>query len=144
MTPADSGLERHKVSKGITGYDEGLFKRRVEKSREHVRQVMILFLKFENKRFDRDIEMLGQGFLEADELQADPVAIVERVDLVDTILEMNLILVDDSRIGGTSVGNDINVLELQMGLLKGEGDCGEGDSGGKLDAVVPFFFGSGD
>jgi hypothetical protein len=56
---------------------------------------------------------------------------------------MDLILIDDSCVGGTGVGNDINVLELQMGLLKGEGNGGEGDPGGKFNAVVALFFGSG-
>jgi len=116
VAPSDPRFQRDKVSKSIARDDDGLLERRVKKPRKHVGEMMILFLKFENQGLDRHLEMLGKGFLEIDQLQVDAVAIVERIDLVDAILKVDLVFVNDSCICGARVGDDVNIFELQICL----------------------------
>ncbi len=95
-----------------------------------MREVVILFLNFEHQALDRNIKMLGQGFLEIDQLQIDAVAIVKRIDLVDAILKMDLVLAHNSGIGGAGVGDDVDIIEFQIGLLETKSDGVKVDAGG--------------
>ena len=105
-----------------------------------MREVVILFLEFEHQALDRNIKMLGQGFLEIDQLQIDAVAIVKRIDLVDAILKVDLVLAHNSGIGGAGVGDDVNIFELQIRLLEAKGNGRSGNASREFDPVVALFF----
>ena len=140
VAPPDPRFQRDKISKSIARDDDGLLERRVKKSRKHVGEVMILFLKFEDQGLDRNLEMLGKGFLEIDQLQVDAVAIVQGIDLVDAFLKVDLVFVNDSCISGARVGDDVNISELQICLLEAKGNGRSGNASRELDPVVALFF----
>ena len=106
-----------------------------------MREVMVFFPQLEDQGFDWDSEMLRQRLLEIDQLQVDAIAVVKGVDPVNLVLKVDLVVVDNPCIGSARIGDDIDILEFQAGLLQTESDCSKRNTGGELDAVESLLFG---
>ena len=94
-----------------------------------MREVVIFLVKLEDQRLDWNPEMLGECFLEVDQFEIDPVAVVQRVDLIDAILEVDLVVVYDAGVRRSRIRDDVDVLEFQPGLLQAKADRAKRDSG---------------